>query len=393
MESENKLQELDSEIQPTLIEPVNKKDFFSLKEIVGNTTQGIISLPTVQRGFVWKPYQIENLWDSLLRGYPVGAFVLSKKITSENEEYELLDGQQRASAICLGFYNPLNEKGKASDQIFKTSYDNIMVFIDLLKPDLDNDNRKYLFRVITKSHPWGYRKQENQKILESKDRNKAMSFYNIEYNNYYKNKLNKFWPYDSYIPIPLGLFINATSIDELNYFVDEWKRNVKFSSEKVKELKQGKISCYSLDEIFKDVKKMLQTQKIPLLFLDSSLLYSIEKSNGNEKKFINNKDENPIDDPIDEIIDDDLGKVEDRNISEVENLFIRLNSGGTPLRGEELNYSVLKAHITPDLQNKIEEKCKGLFYPARFITIAFRLFNNLPGNNNGNERDGISIKI
>jgi len=25
---------------------------------------------------------------------------------------------------------------------------------------------------------------------------------------------------------------------------------------------------------------------------------------------------------------------------EIENLFIRLNSGGTPLRGEELNYSV-----------------------------------------------------
>jgi hypothetical protein len=393
METVNQLQEIATEIQSTLIEPLSKKTFFSLNEIVERATHRIISLPTVQRGFVWKPYQIENLWDSLLRGYPVGAFVLSKKITSGKDEYELLDGQQRASAICLGFYNPLNDKENVNHQIFKTSYDNIMVFIDLLKPDSDIDNRKYFFRVITKSHPWGYRKQENQKILESNDRNKAMSYYNIENNSYYKKSLNEFWPYDACLPIPFGLFVNAQSINELKIFVDEWSEKVKFSSEKVKKIRQGKINLYSLEEIFSEVKKMTQTQKIPLLFLDSSHLYSIENSNGSKKELITNEEKEFLDETNDEIIEEDLGKVEDRNISEVENLFIRLNSGGTPLRGEELNYSVLKAHITGDLQNKIEEKCKGLFYPARFITITFRLFNNLPGNNNDNDRDAISMKI
>jgi len=30
-------------------------------------------LPNVQRDFVWKPSQIENLWDSLLCCFPIGA--------------------------------------------------------------------------------------------------------------------------------------------------------------------------------------------------------------------------------------------------------------------------------------------------------------------------------
>jgi uncharacterized protein with ParB-like and HNH nuclease domain len=98
-------------------------DYFKLKDIVKRANNNNISLPTVQRGFVWKPHQIENLWDSLLRGYPIGSFVLSRKINS-NEEYELLDGQQRASSICLGFYNPLkitNEDFNANSNILNTS--------------------------------------------------------------------------------------------------------------------------------------------------------------------------------------------------------------------------------------------------------------------------------
>jgi len=34
-----------------------------------NEANELISLPTLQRGFVWKPYQIEMLWDSILRAY------------------------------------------------------------------------------------------------------------------------------------------------------------------------------------------------------------------------------------------------------------------------------------------------------------------------------------
>ena len=48
----------------------------------------IITLPTLQRGFVWKPYQIEALWDSILRGYPIGSLLISQSETRK----DLLDG-------------------------------------------------------------------------------------------------------------------------------------------------------------------------------------------------------------------------------------------------------------------------------------------------------------
>jgi len=32
-------------------------------------------LPAIQRGFVWETAQIEQLFDSVLRGYPIGSFL------------------------------------------------------------------------------------------------------------------------------------------------------------------------------------------------------------------------------------------------------------------------------------------------------------------------------
>lgn len=376
------------------------KDFINLNSILESTKNKTISLPTVQRGFVWKPYQIENLWDSLLRGYPIGSFVLSQKINTE--EYELLDGQQRASAICLGFYNPLdkcNDVSKTNNEIFKTSFENIIIFIDLVKPNPNNDNRKFLFRVITKSHPWGYRRQENQKVLEAKNITKAMSFYKIENNDYLHKPLNEFYPFDSYEPIPLGLFINASinnlSTEDLEKEIDGWKKklplNDKGELKVIKERNEENIDSFSIKEIYSLVKKMLDKQKIPLLFLNLLELYEDDVNNIAVKQI--KEDVIESDEDEEKLEDNEQTKSEDRNIDEIENLFIRLNSGGTPLRGEELNYSILKSHISSKLQKKIEDKCKGIFYPARFLTIVFRLFNNRQDQNNENETDSINMKI
>lgn len=49
----------------------------SIKDFCEN--KQFFDLPTIQRGFVWKPYQIENLWDSLARNFPIGAFIVDDK--------------------------------------------------------------------------------------------------------------------------------------------------------------------------------------------------------------------------------------------------------------------------------------------------------------------------
>ena len=113
-----------------------------------------IELPAIQRGFVWRTAQIENLWDSILRGYPVGAFLLS----SNGDHLDLFDGQQRATSIALGFYNPWEKhKDKArigNDKSLPT------VWLDL-DPAVKPEGSTYLVRVLTKSHPWGYLARNN----------------------------------------------------------------------------------------------------------------------------------------------------------------------------------------------------------------------------------------
>lgn len=373
-------------------------DFLKLEDIIDRHNDQSISLPTVQRGFVWKPHQIENLWDSLLRGYPIGSFVFAKE-DSSSEKFELLDGQQRASSICLGFYDPLVQS--ETDIIFKTSFENFLVFIDLFKPDGERDNRKYLFRVITKSHPWGYRRQENQKTLESKNITKAMKEYRLSNYDYLKKPLKEFWPYDSYKPIPLGLFIKAKSMGDLIVSIKKWKESLgfRFNEDLPVLVRSEKTPFYSIREIYEDVQSMLQNQRIPLLFLELSKLFPSEKAKRNSTIAFNALSENKVSmNDVEELFEDendmpDSPTVEDRNVSQIENLFIRLNSGGTPLRGEELNYSLLKSKIHSELQREIETACKGLFHPARFITIAFRLFSNDPEQPDNRVEDSLSMRI
>ena len=44
----------------------------------GQDERHFVALPMIQRGSVWKPLQIITLWDSLLRGMPIGGLMLSR---------------------------------------------------------------------------------------------------------------------------------------------------------------------------------------------------------------------------------------------------------------------------------------------------------------------------
>jgi hypothetical protein len=345
---------------------------FSITEIANWPASEFVELPKVQRGFVWKPNQIEDLWDSLLRGYPIGAFVLSPKTDSG---MEVLDGQQRATSICLGFGNKTFRDKTA---------ENIRVFIDIEEPD-DEDARMYYFRVITKSHPWGYQRINNSKTLDSKSKRKAMDLY--DYEDILNPDLDHFFPYDASVPIPFHYFLESALVnnskEQLLESIKNWnfwdKIIAKWLNER-KENNKGEFPISSLEkignrifEIFEAVKSMLAKQQIPALYM---------KLDDFKKNLRNGTDESEL--------DIDLLENEYRN-DEIENLFIRLNAGGTPLRGEELNYSILKAHLPRNMQLLIEDGCEGFSRPARFITIAYRLFLQHT-KNQGRERISMKIK-
>ena len=84
----------------------------------------VAKIPSLQRGAIWKAGQIELLWDSIFRGFPVGALVVSEYLMGQKSrrgayadpqesdwhskvrERHLIDGQQRCNAIALGYVDP-----------------------------------------------------------------------------------------------------------------------------------------------------------------------------------------------------------------------------------------------------------------------------------------------
>ena len=89
-------------------------------------------LPNIQRPFVWNEEQIERLYDSILREYPIGTLLIWKNKSkikhrkfidnwvdtinllqfnvpiNENQKMLVLDGQQRMQSLFIGLKGSYN---------------------------------------------------------------------------------------------------------------------------------------------------------------------------------------------------------------------------------------------------------------------------------------------
>jgi hypothetical protein len=351
-----------------------------LEDLVSWVNNGTLELPDVQRGFVWKPWQIEDLWDSILRGFPAGSVIVDEK---SNNQLQLLDGQQRTTSIALAFAEL--DATRTKTKILNSSVENIRIFIDMKKPNVEETGRHYIFRVITRSHPWGYQLFDNKKILNSVKRSEAMCFWNSS-ENYFDEPIDKFYPWDSYAPLPLNIFINAAlkKVDTktLMDMLFKWVNKIKPVEASIKsdmishwlsylylQNEWSREETYTIEEIYDTIKHEIDNYLIPMLPLD------LDQST---KDISDNKGDSKITDRIEE--DKDVMTLKKDDIEEV---FIRLNTQGTPLGGEELNYSILKSKLAAfnmDMQEEIEKACNNIMKPARFITLVFRLYENCEKN-------------
>ena len=109
----------------------------TIREALNKIQSNKYLLPAIQREFVWKSEQIENLFDSLMNDYPIGSFLFwnvekprdyrfYKFIQKYNQKYQnhnelinladnqeiiaILDGQQRLTALCIGLLGTYTEK-------------------------------------------------------------------------------------------------------------------------------------------------------------------------------------------------------------------------------------------------------------------------------------------
>ena len=303
-----------------------------------------VSVPVLQRGLVWNPKQIELFWDSIMRGIPVGSFVICKNVenqhrrSTDHSKCHLLDGQQRANAISLGFANyndPQNPKKS-------------ILWLDINPETLPKDSsRNFLFRITTQAHPWGYNKSDNEGYLSASTiRTFLKEKYRIDVTKNYKRPDPKdLCPIEANCPVPVSILISAFDgkninksrlIGEIEKYSGFWRENA---------LKTLNNEFFDLSQIEHGLNNALNCKILALETPDELLKASSQEGNSDESQ---------------------------ENITNIEHLFQRLNQQGTRLDGEELIYSLIKAYW-PDIADAIDDLAKDRMPCSRLINLAFRV--------------------
>ena len=273
----------------------------------------VAGIPSLQRGAVWEPQQIEMLWDSIFRGFPFGSIVLSKRIENQEDKsslinpstkskvsYHLLDGQQRCNAIAWGFANPWRDNVSA-DQI---------LWLDLNHGQrLTKTSKKFLFRVTTKAHPWGFSSNEQSTQLSVQQIRESVGEKEI------RPDTKSHIPFDAGCPIPLCYLFEHFDGNNLNLnnILEAMKNDNCPAADKLSK-KLNSIPKINIETIEQGLKKACGASV--------NYLLAPEISDANE------------------------------SIDAIEQIFIRLNRQGTPLDPEELAYSMIKAHW-PEIEQTI----------------------------------------
>jgi uncharacterized protein with ParB-like and HNH nuclease domain len=161
----------------------------TIKEAIEKIKQRKYLLPMIQREFVWDDEQIINLFDSLLRGYPIGSFLfwdaheesISKyqfyefvssfsdkqdinnpkaSVTDEKQITCVLDGQQRLSALYIGLLGSYTKKIPKKRWDNPDNFELKHLFVNLLQPIKNHEETGLLFdfRFLTD--------QESKKVNE-----------------------------------------------------------------------------------------------------------------------------------------------------------------------------------------------------------------------------------
>lgn len=152
----------------------------TIKDTLENIAQNRFVLPAIQRELVWaqEPERMTRLFDSILRGYPIGTFLFWRVSPEQSKAfhfYELmlhwhewkhrhndrlhlaeprqltaiLDGQQRLSTLNIGLYGSLAHKlpRKRFDSV--DAYPAKQLYVDLRYQPSDDDDLQYGFEFLT----------------------------------------------------------------------------------------------------------------------------------------------------------------------------------------------------------------------------------------------------
>ena len=266
----------------------------TVKEAIKRIYSNMWILPGIQRKFVWDKERILNIFDSLLRGYPLGTLMLwkaDKKVVIKeltfytflqhykerfnescdkftpifDEVYSVIDGQQRLNSLYIGLVGTYATKLPRThwrDNYYSEIEPETRLYINLCDSDTSEDNnRTYLLEMFSL--------EEYEKLPNKNQWYLVGDILNIE--TFDKNKVNE----DD------DAFSSALDIELTRIGVES--------------------------ELFKIARKKLKTL-YRMVFIEQRISYYLEEGND-----------------IDKVLD----------------IFIRTNSGGIPLSFSNLAMSVV----------------------------------------------------
>lgn len=353
-----------------LLSNAAKQLSFTIKEISNWRVNGRVAIPSLQRGLVWSPNQVELLWDSILRGFPIGAFVFSDadktsqqrtSSTHEDAEYFLLDGQQRANAISLAFETA--ESPETEGLLMQTR-----LWVDLM-PDMPI-TRRFMIKATTKSHPWGYKNNDDCGVLPVSEIREAIrqftqkSFSEIKNIDVSELDLKKTWPVQAGCPIPLSTILHLFDFYgyEFKLFKDkiyEWFQ----SDENISGKCPSAVIGGGIDDEIRKWHSALSELLKYRIFANVLPQRTIETEDGDARE--------------------DEG-------SNLESLFTRLNTLGTKISPYDLRYSAIKAYWG-DLKEENDRIARTIMPGANLAIFAFRLALSIAAEKT--KKEGLSVKL
>lgn len=158
---------------------MSKYHSITIRKALEEIQSGHYLLPAFQRDFVWKHEQVELLFDSLMRGYPISSMLFWKLhedsgrkyrfyrfISSYTEKYRtrseevkahlthadcaVLDGQQRLTALNIGLNGTYAYRKKyAWERLSENNFPTRRLYLDISRRyEDDDDGREYRFEFL-----------------------------------------------------------------------------------------------------------------------------------------------------------------------------------------------------------------------------------------------------
>jgi hypothetical protein len=369
--------------------------------IGGETINGkwAIVLPMIQRGSVWKPHQVIDLWDTILRGMPFGGLMASHiPVSADGSKISffqpfdrklvtlkapgglsLIDGQQRTLAMLLA-WTGIDQKMSRR------------LWVDFG----DDDKFDHLLRLhlTTETHPFGYKTGSNSgeaiTRLTLSERRHAAATYADRIGSAQENQGNsqqkqgllhdeEIEPWQSKFALDLHKLIKCFRADKRSldkYVRDELiiaKQKLDERIERVRIKTQEPFSTYEdalsqaiINHLTKRLNTITNITPDHLQQRIDTLTQGLERMDRHYFPIIEVPAEILSAESEDDSMDPPLAV-----------LFKRIGTGGSDLKTADYVFSVIK-HLNPDChslveQQTLDERIAAVFTPTTLVMTAVRL--------------------